>query len=172
MTDHEEWNIVKNAKSRMEKLKESCDKEINAKIELICRTAQSGQSSLGDKFKSAISKHPMRAEGLKNIWARYSDDLIDRIESRVRSIGGMNGNSNIFMTIKRFLIDTYPALIAMMITWKCALELCKAYYNKYPKVVVNVDQKQAADAITSKATANILKFYADTDITQITPEQN
>lgn len=175
MTDHEEWNIVKNAKSRMEKLKESCDKEINAKIELICRTVQSGQSSLGDKFKAAISKHPMRAEGLKNIWARYSDDLIDRIESRIRSIGGMNGNSNIFMTIKRFLIDTYPALIAMMITWKSVLELCKAYYDKYPKVTINVDQQKAAEVITEKAKANILKFYAGSDDNNnvpATPQQN
>lgn len=161
MTDPEEWNIVKNAKTRMEKLKEACDKEINAKIEMICRTVQNGQSSIGEKFKAAISKHPMRAEGLKNIWARYSDDLTDRIESRIRSIGGMNGNSNIFMSIKRFLVDTYPAVIAMMITWKCVLQLCKEYYNKYPKVVINFDEKVAADAILNKATANILTFYID-----------
>ena len=105
----------------MNKLKEAADKEVNAKIELICRLAGEGKTDIGDKFKSAISKHPMRAEGLKRIWAMYSDDLQDRIETRIRSITGDNGNSNILTTIKQFLINVYPNLMATMLYYK---EIC------------------------------------------------
>jgi hypothetical protein len=59
----------------MKALKEAADKEITAKIDLICRTANSGKSDIGDKFKAALSTHPVRAEGLKGLWAKYSDDL-------------------------------------------------------------------------------------------------
>ena len=51
-------------------------KEINAKIDLICRTANAGRSDLGDKFKAALSTHPIRATSLKGIWVKYSDDLV------------------------------------------------------------------------------------------------
>ena len=74
--------------------------------------------TLGDKFKAALSKHPVRAASLQNIWARYADDLDDRIESRIRSITGDNGNSNILDTNKDFLIKTYPNLIALMLYYK------------------------------------------------------
>ena len=159
ISDPSEWQIIQNAKTRMEKLKEACDKEINSKIEIICRTVQNGSSSMGEKFKAAISKHPMRADGLKNIWARYSDDLNDRIESRIKSITGDNGNSNMFMPIKQFLTDTYPSLIAMMITWKCVLTLCQRYTNKYPVPIVNIEKNTIGNIIVDKATINILKFY-------------
>ncbi|MBO6272659.1 hypothetical protein J6O48_07745 [bacterium] len=94
-TNTDDWYIITNSRERMKALKEAADKEINAKIELICRTASSANSDMGGKFKAAISKHPMRAESLKGIWSRYSDDLNDRMESRLRSITGDNGNSNI-----------------------------------------------------------------------------
>ena len=55
--DPEDWYIIKNSRDRMKKLKEAADKEINAKIDLICRTANSGKSELGGKFKAALSTH-------------------------------------------------------------------------------------------------------------------
>lgn len=160
INDYTKWQITTNAKTRMEKLKEAADKEIQAKIELICRTAASGQSSLGDKFKAAISKHPMRAEGLKNIWARYSDDLTDRIETRLRSIGGQNGDTAIFTTIKQFLLSTYPNLVALMFTWKCVLMLCKRYYNKYPIPVISSEQIEAnTERVMASYRVIINEFY-------------
>jgi len=74
-SDPSTWNIITTSKTRMDKLKEAADKEITAKIELICRIAADGKSDLGDKFKSALSKHPIRAESLKRIWAMYSGDI-------------------------------------------------------------------------------------------------
>ena len=156
----EEWPIVQNAKTRMEKLKEACDKEINAKIEIICRTVQNGSSSIGEKFKAAISKHPMRAEGLKRIWANYSDDLSDRIESRIRSISGNNGNSNMFVPIKQFLTVTYPALIAMMVTWKCAFMLQKAYTNKFPIGKLILSKEAIADTEIVNAISRLQTFIS------------
>ena len=124
----------------MIKLKEAADKEITAKIELICRTASGANSDLGDKFKAALSKHPVRAESLKNIWAKYSDDLQDRIESRIRSISGDNGNSNILQTIKQFLTVTYPNLIAIMLYYKQMFYLIKLYTEKYPISTMNKEE--------------------------------
>lgn len=136
-----DWYIVKNAQERMKKLKDAADKEITEKIGLICRTSsQSAASTLGDKFLAALSKHPVRATSLQNIWARYADDLDDRIESRIRSITGDNGNSNILDTIKDFLIRTYPNLIALMLYYKQIFYLVKLYTEKYP-----ISMKSAED---------------------------
>ena len=128
----EDWYIIKNSRERMKALKEAADKEITAKIDLICRTANSGKSDIGDKFKAALSTHPVRAEGLKGLWAKYSDDLQDRIESRIRSITGDNGNSNILDTIKEFLTVTYPNLIGIMIYYKSLFYLLKIYTKENP----------------------------------------
>ena len=138
--DPADWQIIENSKTRMTKLKEAADKEITAKIELICRTASGANSDLGDKFKAALSKHPVRAESLKNIWTRYSDDLQDRIESRIRSISGDNGNSNILQTIKQFLTVTYPNLIAIMLYYKQMFYLIKLYTEKYPISTMNKEE--------------------------------
>lgn len=139
-TDVSKWYIITNARTRMEKLRDAADKEITEKIGLICRTSQSAQSTLGDKFKAALSKHPVRATSLQNIWSRYADDLNDRIESRIRSITGDNGNSNILSTIKEFLTRTYPNLIALMLYYKQIFYLIKLYTEKYP-----ISMKSAED---------------------------
>ena len=131
-SDPKDWYIITSSRDRMNKLKEAADKEVNAKIELICRLAGEGKTDIGDKFKSAISKHPMRAEGLKRIWAMYSDDLQDRIEIRIRSIIGDNGNSNILTTIKQFLINVYPNLMATMLYYKEICFLISLYTRQHP----------------------------------------
>ena len=140
-SDPAKWQIITDSKARMDKLKEAADKEINAKIELICRLAGEGKTDIGDKFKSAISKHPLRAEGLKRIWAMYSDDLQDRIETRIRSITGDNGNSNILTTIKQFLINVYPNLMAIMLYYKQLFFLIENWTKRYP---LNAGIKEAA----------------------------
>lgn len=137
----EEWFIIKDARERMNKLKDAADKEINAKIELICRTAASGNTDLGDKFKAAISKHPVRAESLKRIWAMYSDDLSDRINARIRSITGDNGNSNILTTIQQFLTNVYPNLMAILLYYKSLLYCVELYTRNHP-IPEQVTQQQ------------------------------
>ena len=158
--DTQNWYIIKNAGDRMKKLKEAADKEITEKIGLICRTSQSSSSTLGDKFKAALSKHPVRAASLQNIWARYADDLDDRIESRLRSISGDNGNSNIMDSIKTFLSTTYPNLIALMLYYKSIFYLVKLYTDKYPidKNSVEIYTKEKED--NDKLRLNILMLHA------------
>ena len=138
--DPSDWQIIKNSETRMKQLKDAADKEITEKIGLICRTASTANSDLGDKFKAALSKHPVRAESLKNIWAKYVDDLQDRIESRIRSITGDNGNSNMLQTIKQFLEVTYPNLIAIMLYYKNMFYLIKLYTEKYPISTLSAEE--------------------------------
>lgn len=158
--DTQNWYIIKNARDRMKNLKEKADKEITEKIGLICRTSQSASSTLGDKFKAALSKHPVRAASLQNIWARYADDLDDRIESRLRSISGDNGNSNIMDSIKTFLSTTYPNLIALMLYYKSIFYLVKLYTDKFPidKNSVELYTKEKED--NDKLRLNILMLHA------------
>ena len=156
----EDWYIIKNARERMKKLKDAADKEITEKIGLICRTSQSASSTLGDKFKAALSKHPVRATSLQNIWARYADDLDDRIESRIRSITGANGNSNIYKSIEEFLTVQYPNLIAVMLYYKQIFYLIKLYTDKYPITKESSDElkKQQEERETLYTYAQLLNI--------------
>lgn len=156
----EEWYIIKNARERMKKLKEKADKEITEKIGLICRTSQSASSTLGDKFKAALSKHPVRAASLQNIWARYADDLDDRIESRIRSITGDNGNSCMYKSIQEFLTVQYPNLLAVMLYYKQIFYLIKLYTDKYPITKESSDElkKQQEEQETLYTYAQLLNI--------------
>ena len=156
----EEWYIIKNARDRMKKLKEKADKEITEKIGLICRTSQSASSTLGDKFKAALSKHPVRAASLQNIWARYADDLDDRIESRIRSITGDNGNSCMYKSIQEFLTVQYPNLLAVMLYYKQIFYLIKLYTDKYPITKESSDElkKQQEEQETLYTYAQLLNI--------------
>ena len=164
-SDPSTWNIITTSKARMDKLKEAADKEITAKIELICRIAADGKSDLGDKFKSAISKHPIRAESLKRIWAMYSDDIQDRIETRLRSIVGDNGNSNILDTIKQFLINVYPNLIAIMIFYKSIFYILEQYTRKYPLEMDPEDPSTWTTVEDDNTLDNIYKFFISPSLT-------
>ena len=156
----EEWYIIKNARDRMKKLKEKADKEITEKIGLICITSQSASSTLGDKFKAALSKHPVRAASLQNIWARYADDLDDRIESRIRSITGDNGNSCMYKSIQEFLTVQYPNLLAVMLYYKQIFYLIKLYTDKYPITKESSDElkKQQEEQETLYTYAQLLNI--------------
>ena len=156
----EEWYIIKNARERMKNLKEKADKEITEKIGLICRTSQSASSTLGDKFKAALSKHPVRAASLQNIWARYADDLDDRIESRIRSITGDNGNSCMYKSIQEFLTVQYPNLLAVMLYYKQIFYLIKLYTDKYPITKESSDElkKQQEEQETLYTYAQLLNI--------------
>lgn len=165
-SDPKDWYIITSSRDRMNKLKEAADKEVNAKIELICRLAGEGKTDIGDKFKSAISKHPMRAEGLKRIWAMYSDDLQDRIETRIRSITGDNGNSNILTTIKQFLINVYPNLMATMLYYKEICYLISLYTRQHPlpsSLKKDEEQSEEDEAKSLKRRNNWQKLKGQTE---------
>ena len=139
-SDITKWASFKLMQERMKALKDGATNEINTKIDLICRTANSGNVDIGDKFKAAISKHPVRAATLKNLWIRYSDDLDGRIETRLKSITGENGSNSAYNTIREFLVNTYPNLIAMMLTMKNIFSLLKIINEKYGEVRINEEE--------------------------------
>ena len=161
------WYIIKNSRERMDALKKAADTEITNKIDLICRTANAGKTDIGDKFKAALSTHPVRAEGLKGLWSRYSDDLTDRIESRIRSITGDNGNSNILDTIKQFLTVTYPNLIAIMTYYKQLYYLLRLYTQEHPiplKTSEDIEKQNNID--NNSIIASIIAFKELSDSEQ------
>lgn len=118
----ENWDIVKNARKQMEAMKKGADEEIKKSIEHVCRTANSGQMNLGGKLMAFVSKHPMRAARLTNLWNRHMVDLDQRIEQRIKQISELDGKGPLGMA-REFYMDTFPALIGMMVTYKTLLEM-------------------------------------------------
>lgn len=127
----ENWLCFKRIEDEMKFLKESADKEINAKIDLVCKTGGNSHSLL---------KYPFKAEGLKGMWARYSSELQQRINNRIAQLKGSSGGveTGSAAMVEDFLRVTYPQIIAMMITYRCVFEQLKEVYKDgfTPKVTM------------------------------------
>ena len=125
------WLCFKRIEDEMKFLKESADKEINAKIDLVCKTGGNSHSLL---------KYPFKAEGLKGMWARYSSELQQRINNRIAQLKGSSGGveTGSAAMVEDFLRVTYPQIIAMMITYRCVFEQLKEVYKDgfTPKVTM------------------------------------
>ena len=117
------------------------------------------KGDIGDG-EDVLSKHPVRAASLQNIWARYADDLDDRIESRIRSITGDNGNSCMYKSIQEFLTVQYPNLLAVMLYYKQIFYLIKLYTDKYPITKESSDElkKQQEEHETLYTYAQLLNI--------------
>ena len=122
-------------KSKMKFLKESADKEINAKIDLVCKTGGNSHSLL---------KYPFKAEGLKGMWARYSSELQLRIDNRIAQLKGSTGGAETGSAamVESFLRVTYPQIIAMMVTYRCVFEQLKEVYKGDNKPSVTLEDTQ------------------------------
>jgi hypothetical protein len=96
-----EWQCFKNVEEQMKQLKEAADKEINAKIDLVCNTN-------GNKYLSI--KYPFKAEGMKSMWSRYSSELQTRMNNRIKQLHGSGGGatSGSADMVEGFLRSTYP----------------------------------------------------------------
>lgn len=121
-TDPEEWRDIKWGRREMEAMRDAADKEIMAKIDIICRTNNTENMGLSTKLAAFIRKHPMRAERLKGVWSRHKSELNTRMERRLKNIYDPTGNSAMSMCMT-FLVDTYPKLLAMMITYKSLIQI-------------------------------------------------
>ena len=84
-TDPEDWESIKWARKEMDVMQEGADKEILAKIDIICRTGNVEQMGLGAKLGAFIHKHPMRAEYLKGLWGRYRTFNYTYVSTRWKS---------------------------------------------------------------------------------------
>ena len=134
----ESWACFKRIEDEMKFLKDSADKEINAKIELVCKTGPNTHSLL---------KYPFKAEGLKGMWARYSSELQQRINNRIAQLKGSHGGptTGSAAMVEDFLRVTYPQIIAMMLTYRCIFEQLKEVYKKGgADVACTLDEVKAA----------------------------
>ena len=122
---------IKAAKEEMNKLKEEAKREITTKIEQVCRVANSGSSNfannsgMGTKIASFISKHPMKAATLTNLWARHEVDLETRIEMRIEQMTNYGDTTHIMGWAANVCQTVVPEVIARMLTYRYALQLLK-----------------------------------------------
>lgn len=95
----------------------------------------------------------MRESYLTNLWKRHETDLNTRIERRIDAMSSLNGNGPLKMA-RDFFTITIPKLVAMMVTYKCLIQL---YLNKSC-----IDQtfltKETAAEIQANSEKNINKF--------------
>lgn len=116
----EDWAIVQTARKQMNAMRDAATKEITTSIEHVCRLANGDQSGLSARLTGFISKHPMRAAKLTNLWARHETDLNARIEQRIKQISEMDGKGPLQMASQLYK-RVIPKLLAMMITYKTIL---------------------------------------------------
>ena len=122
---------MKSLEESMKNLKDRADEEILKRIELVCKT--NGQKSL--------VHWPFKAEGLKTMWNRYSSELQRRIENRIAQLTGVPGSQETGSAnmVEDFLRNTYPRIIAAMLTYRLIFEqMSKAYKGGYmPKTTLD-----------------------------------
>jgi hypothetical protein len=151
------WTCFKRIEDEMKFLKDSADKEINAKIELVCKTGANTHSLL---------KYPFKAEGLKGMWARYSAELQQRINNRIAQLKGSHGGpeSGSAAMVEDFLRVTYPQIIAMMLTYRCIFEQMKAVYKDGKDVACTLEEvKAGAKAVASSMEDDVTVIVHDYD---------
>lgn len=138
-----EWLCFKNIRERMKTLKDAADKEINSKIDIVCRTRPESKN---------ILKYPFKAEGLKGMWARYSSELESRMENRINQLIGSNGGQDFGCAemVEEFLTSTYPQIIAMMVTYKCVFEQIKVEYANNMITRATVDNRKIIQQISEE----------------------
>lgn len=155
-TDPEDWESIKWARKEMDLMQEGADKEILAKIDIICRTTNQENMGLSAKLGAFIRKHPMRAEYLKGLWGRYMKDLDVRKQKRIDNITTPDNGSPMAMCIS-FLKTTVPSIIAMMITYKALIRLLIDQRVRAKSVDI-VEDTRITEENMQKKTSNIIKM--------------
>jgi hypothetical protein len=137
----------------MKFLKHSADKEINTKIDIVCKTTGNSHSLL---------KYPFKAEGLKGMWARYSSELQQRIDNRIAQLKGSTGGAETGSAamVEDFLRNTYPQIIAMMLTYRCVFEQLKAVYKNKNIPKCSLDDLKTLTAEAQQNNAEMIRNNA------------
>jgi hypothetical protein len=133
----QEWVCMKDIETQMIALKDAATKEITDKIKLVCNTAETS-SKLKVKWR-------FKESGLVGMWTRYAQDLNQRIAARMGTLTGQKSSVSDGSAefVEQFLTTTYPQIIAMMLTYRCAFEqmhyfVKKGYVPKY--TLEDIDQ--------------------------------
>lgn len=145
--DLDSWKDIAEAKKQMETLLKSTDESFKRQIDIICRTGnQDFTKNLGDNIKRFISQHPMRAEGLKQIWSHHYNDLERRIAQRLEN---MKAN-DIMLFTRQYLTNTIPQLYAVMIMY---LSMAKVLSDdrSITSDVYKIDPDELENKITQQA---------------------
>lgn len=158
-SNSEDWTIVQTARKQMNAMRDAATKEITTSIEHVCRMANGDQSGLSSRLTSFISKHPLRAAKLTNLWARHETDLNTRIEQRIKQISELDGKGPLMMASQLYK-NVMPKLIAMMITYKTILTFYTDERFKIPSTVIG-------EAVTEEQLNTIIQQYKDLFAMQI-----
>lgn len=144
----EEWGLVKTARKQMEAMRDAASQEIKTSIEHVCRMANGENSGLSARLTGFISKHPLRAAKLTNLWARHETDLNYRIEQRLKQISELDGKGPLMMANELYTV-VMPKLLAMMITYKVILNFYTDERLKIPNTVLGnaVDPQRVSQMI-------------------------
>lgn len=156
----QEWVCMKDIEAQMNALKEAATKEITEKIKLVCNTAESS-SKLKVKWR-------FKESGLVGMWTRYAQDLNQRIAARMGSLTGQKSavSDGSAEFVEQFLTTTYPQIIAMMLTYRCAFEqmhyfIKKGYVAQY--TLEDLDQiASSRDAAMSASINNVIIGFDNT----------
>lgn len=163
----ESWRVMKEVANQMKYLKDQADETIKERIKIVCKT--NGQKS--------IFTHPKVANGLENMWSRYSAELQNRIDNRIGQLTGTNGSkeSGSASMVEDFLRNTYPQIIAALLTYRCIFEqLAVQYNNGYITNYSLDDRKQIAENISDKITSHLMVVVGTYDAlnSQNNPQNN
>lgn len=126
ISSRSEWMFIKGLEEAMKQLKDKTSELVVKRIHHVCKTKESDRKSL--------ITWPLKANGILQMWDRYSVELDTRIKNRCSQF--ITGSNGIPEMLEQFLTDTYPAIIAMLLTYRCAFEqmnlfLKRGYIPKY-----------------------------------------
>ena len=120
----DEWKVMKDIANQMKFLKDNVDETIKERIKIVCKT--SGEKS--------VFHYPKVANGLQNMWSRYSAELQTRIDNRIAQLTGVNGSreSGSASLVEDFLRTTYPQIISVLLTYRCIFaQISESYKRGY-----------------------------------------
>lgn len=143
------WKVMKDVANQMKILKENADKTILERIKLVCKTG--GQKS--------IFTHPKVANGLENMWARYSAELQNRIDNRIAQLTGTSGSreSGSASMVEDFLRTTYPQIISVLLTYRCVFAQIAEQYNRgYIPEYSDDDMEEIVQSMDGRYTARLM----------------
>ena len=151
-----DWVCMKSLEEAMKNLKDRADAEITKRIEIICKTG--GQKSL--------VHWPLKAEGLLTVWNRYSAELNIRMKNRLDQLTGSGGGRETGSAnmVEDFLRNTYPRIIAAMLTYKLMFEQLAAEYRKNLALYVTWDNVDPiVEGMTDIKVSNIITILLTFD---------
>lgn len=134
---------VAEAQKEMQELLTKATQEINTKIEQVCRTSTTDTGGVFANVSKFLSKHPMKADELKNLWGRYASVLQQRMDNRIRQMGDTRDKTKAVGWSYAVIRNVVPTTIARMLTYKYLLLFLKEknVYSFTPRLQQTLDRE-------------------------------